>query len=63
LQTALFFCAFFPLSEQHKCKNFANFIPFKGTLKSFVIEGFSVPVRALFDDAANLAAVKELLTS
>jgi Uma2 family endonuclease len=32
-----------------------------GELASVAVEGFAVPVRALFDDAANVAALRALL--
>lgn len=34
-----------------------------GTLRSVAVEGFTVPVRAVFDEAGKLAAVREILTA
>ena len=33
----------------------------RGPLEAFAVDGFTVPVRALFDDAENLAALRALL--
>ena len=33
----------------------------RGPLESFAVEGFAIPVRALFDDTENLAALRALL--
>ncbi len=32
----------------------------EGTIRSFVVEGFAIPIRAIFDEEANLAAVREM---
>ena len=32
-----------------------------GQIRSTVVKGFEIPVRALFDDVANMAALKQLM--
>ncbi|MCU0348721.1 MAG: Uma2 family endonuclease [Saprospiraceae bacterium] len=33
----------------------------EGTIRSHVVRGFSIPIRAIFDEATNLAALREIL--
>ncbi len=33
----------------------------EGTIRSHVIQGFSIPIRAIFDETVNLAALREIL--
>ena len=33
----------------------------EGTIRSRVVEGFAIPIRAIFDEAENLAALREML--
>ncbi|HFA47732.1 MAG TPA: Uma2 family endonuclease [Bacteroidetes bacterium] len=50
--------------EQHVLKEGKYRLVMKsgeGTLHSYAITGFSIPVRAIFDEEANLAALRELL--